>query len=35
MPGKGPAPSGRATYALIVSPLCPFIVTVSAIMPSY
>src|SRR5262245_40902947 len=35
MPGNGPAPRGRATYAWIGSPLWPFIVTVSAIMPSY
>ena len=35
IPGNGPAPSGRATYALMESPLCPRIDTVSAIMPSY
>src|SRR5262247_2564535 len=35
MPGNGPAPSGRATYALMVSPLWPLMVIVSAIMPSY
>src|SRR4029453_3637501 len=35
MPGNGPAPSGRATYALMTSPLCPLMVPVSAIMPSY
>jgi hypothetical protein len=35
MPGNGPAPSGRATYALMTSSLWPRMDTVSAIMPSY
>src|ERR1044071_1606468 len=35
MPGNGPAPSGRAAYARMASPLCPFMDTVSEIMPSY
>src|SRR5262245_42525696 len=35
MAGNGPLPSGRATYAPMASPLCPFMETVPAIMPSY
>src|SRR5437879_7022567 len=34
-PGKGPGPRGRAKYALIMSPLNPWTVVVSASIPSY
>src|SRR2546426_1736824 len=35
IPGKGPGPRGRAKYALIMSPLNPWTVVVSASIPSY